>query len=248
MLGIVLSYSMDETDTIELSKSIKIAFIAGGIGLVLVVLILIQYSIVKNREGEIVLPAGENYLGPESERRAEEAAQAPPPAAAESPKLFTATEGEVWVTITGNIYPYTFESPQSLTLTTFDDDPYDIYAINWGGLNPSSTVLIGVDNLNNKEENQQYIAQQKRAYVENWWRQFGGLSGVSTIEEFTNSNGMRGYRARFLDTNKNPAPLVDMFFEVPGRQDLVIHLSNGILAEDVFERIIDTIGWNGGTQ
>lgn len=229
----------EDTDVIELGQSIKVAAIAGVVGIVLIGFIFIQYSMVKNRQGTIVLPAGDTYLGPTPTPVPQEQSQ---PASAQQEQKFTAPENDDWVTVRGNVYDYSFRAPSALTLVTFDDDPYDIYAIDWNNLNPSSNVLIGVDNLKNDENKVQYVDQPKRTYVDNWWRQFGALKGVSSVVPFVNSQGLQGYRAKYFN-QQNQTPFLDVFFEVPGRPELVIHLANGVLSDDVFERIIDSITW-----
>jgi hypothetical protein len=100
---------------------------------------------------------------------------------------------------------------------------------------------IGVDDLRRTEALKKYITTSKRAYVEEWWKQFGGLKGVSSIVEFTNSKGIKGYRAKYINTN-NQTPNEDVFFEV-AEPHFVIHIASGVLDPAVFEGIIDSVSW-----
>lgn len=129
--------------------------------------------------------------------------------------------------IHGRIYPYSFEAPEGVNLVTFPNDPYDIYALSINNQPPEQNVLIGVDKAGGN----------KRTYVENWWKQFGGLKGVESITTFTNSKGLKGYKAKYINGSS-----IDVFFESPdGRY--VIHLANGPLPKDVFDAIVDSVAW-----
>jgi hypothetical protein len=188
--------------------------LAIGISIILTILVILHYRQISTRTGRIVIPAGNTYLGP---------IPTPTQPAAASMK-----------TVQGRIYPYTFDIPGSITLTTFPDDPYDMYAI--AGPNPSSNVLIGIDAKASPSET-------KSTYINAWWKQFSSLTGVKSIEPFTNSKGLKGYTVKFLNA-AGQSPNVDIFFEIPGKPHYVIHLSNGTLDQAVFTKIVDSVGWN----
>src|SRR4030042_512894 len=84
--------------------------------------------------------------------------------------------------------------------------------------------------------------QSKKTYVENWWKQFSGLKGVQTVTEFVNAKGMKGYKAKYINY-ADQTPNDDVFFEVPGRADLVIRMANGIVDPAVFDRMVDSVSW-----
>jgi len=192
------------------SSYIKVSVIAIGVTIIFTILVIIHYVQISGRQGTIIIPAGNTYLGPTVQ------------------------------TIKGHVYPYTMSVPATLTLTTFPNDPYDMYAIM--GNDPSSNVLIGVDDLSKNTTRSQFINQPKTVYINNWWKQFGGLTGVKSIEPFTNSKGLKGYTVKFLNT-ANESPNLDIFFEVPDKPQYVIHLSNGTLDPSVFTKIVDSVGW-----
>jgi len=241
----------DQTPDVPAFKNTGI--IAAGISIVILSLIILQHNL--SFKGTIVLPAGGTYLGP-----SETTTQAPPPPTnaptnqqATTPVSgnnsntttivqgkFTVAQNAAWVAVYGKKYPYVFRAPKALNLVTVPNDQFDIYAISWNNQPPDQNVLIGVDNLNRNDNLKQYITVSKRGYVENWWKQFG-LTGVSSITEFTNSNNLKGYRAKYK-TASGLSPNDDVFFETPDPA-LVIHMADGVLDTSVFNLIIDTVAW-----
>jgi hypothetical protein len=243
-----VSNSMDD-QTPDIPAFKNTGLIAGGISIVIIALIILQHNL--SFKGTIVLPAGGTYLGPsETTTQAPTAPPALPSVASAkegqplpttpSPGKFTVAGNATWINVSGRIYPYSFQSPKSLSLVTFPNDQFDIYAISWNNHPPDQNVLIGVDNLKRTDNLKQYINVSKRGYVENWWKQFG-LTGVSSITEFTNSNNLKGYRAKYK-TAAGLSPNDDIFFETPDPA-LVIHLASGVLDSSVFNLIIDTVAW-----
>lgn len=197
-------------------KTVAVAVIITAIGIMLV---LLHYRQISGRQGTIVIPAGNTYLGPTPTQ---------------------AAPGNQWRTVKGHVYPYTISVPATIELTTFPNDPYDMYAI--AGINPSSNVLIGLDDLSKNSTRSQFTAQPKTAYINQWWKQFSVLTGVKSIDPFTNSKGLKGYRVKFLNA-AGEAQGTDIFFEVPEKPQYVIHLSNGQLDPAVFDKIVDSVGW-----
>jgi hypothetical protein len=161
----------------------------------------------------------------------------------QQPVKFSVDKDVHWKTLKGEIYPYSFLSPETLTLVRLPENPYDIYAVSWGNIAPSSNVLIGIDNLNNNEALKKYISTPKITYVENWWKQFSGLTGVESLTIFTNKNGLKGYKVKYGKAN-GPVGYDDVFFEVESEPHIVIHVSNLVLDNTVFDRIVDSIAWN----
>jgi hypothetical protein len=205
-----------ENDMSSYKKAVAVAVAITGIGIILVV---INYHQISGRQGTIVIPAGNTYLGPSP-------SQAPSTAK--------------WYTVKGHIYPYTMSVPSTLALTTFPNDPYDMYALM--GNDPSSNVLIGVDDLSKNTARSQFTNQPKTAYINQWWKQFSVLTGVKSIDPFTNSKGLKGYKVKFLTASGESSNL-DIFFEVPEKPQYIIHLSDATLDLAVFANIVDSVGW-----
>ncbi len=258
---------MEDTEKpIEMPNLKSTGLIASGISIVLVLLVILQHNLTFQKSSQTIIPAGNTYLGPkdtEAPQPTVEATTTPPPAvntpagtplptektvAVPGKAVFMNTAGKIaagedtpWATINGRKYPYSFKAPKGLKLSTFPNDQYDIYAIAWENRPPDQNVLIGVDDLSRTDALKQYISVSKRSYVENWWKQFGGLKGVGSILEFTNSNGLKGYRAKYLNS-ANQSPNEDVFFETPDPK-YVIHLASGILDNSIFNPLIDSIAW-----
>lgn len=230
-------YSIFEStmeEEVEQGKElIHVSIVVAGVVVVLLLSIVIWHTWTTSRAGKLVLHSGYTYIGPTPTTG--------PTAPTTAGGKFTVPSDAPWKTVSGSIYQYSFQAPEALNLVRFPNDPYDIYAIAWNNQSPESNVLIGVDNLAKNEKFKEYVSQPKISYVENWWRQFG-LTGVASITPFTNKMGMKGYKAKYTVGN-NPAPTDDIFFEVPKKKELVIHLANGVLDQAVFDRIVDTLSW-----
>lgn len=174
-----------------------------------------------------------------------EKAKVPAPAAtsvsAGNSNEFTAASDTPWVEVKGNIYPYSFQAPATLALSAIPNNPYDIYAILWKGMPADQNVLMGVDDLKNDAARSHYISEPKINYVREWYKQFG-LKGVSSIDTFTNSKGLKGYKAKYFNS-AGATPNTDVFFEVPDHPEYVIHFASGVLSAGVFDKMIDSVGW-----
>lgn len=219
-----------ETQKGQLTKT---AVVAVGISTFLILIVILQHNLAFQNKGTIVLPAGGTYLGPPSPSPTlEPTAAAVEPAAANKDGLQT---------IKGRKYPYSFEIPASVKLVTFPGDAFDIYALSINNQPPENNVLIGVDDLSRTDELKKYIKRNKRAYVENWWKQFGGLKGVAGITEFTNRSGLKGYKAKFTNAG-GASPNEDVFFASPDGGH-VIHLANGPLEKAVFDAVVESVAW-----
>ncbi len=193
-----------------------------------------RYS--QKQSGGIILPGGVTYLG-ETPSPAPRIDKAEPTI---TPIKFSVDSSVSWKTFSGNIYPYSFSYPSTLPLVIFGGDKSDSVAIDWGNIKPQQNVLLNIELIDIRDPS--YLKKNKTEYVNNWYKFFPGLKGVQSVEKFTNSNGLVGYKAKYLN-HANVAPNLDVFFEVPKRTDIMIHLGSGILDSDVFNRIVDSVKW-----
>lgn len=227
-----------ETDTTDIQYQRTLG-VAIAITVILTIVVIAHYQRIKDRKGTIVLPAGGTYLGPSNQ-----------PSSANKktdvPKDLGSGAGAVnsspstkkgYLTIKGNKYPYAFEVPESVKLTTFPNDVYDVYAIAREGVDPYSAVLIGVDDLTQDAKKSVYIQKPLTDYVNDWWKQFGGLKGVSSLSEFTNGKGLKGVKAKFVNGSSD-----DIFFTSPDAKH-IIHLANGPLEQKIFDAIVYSVAW-----
>ena len=213
-------------------NTVAVAICITVIGMAFVILLYRQIS---GRTGEIVVPAGNTYLGPS-------ALDTPQPQQSTKPSVFTVSDTTQWRTIQGAIYPYFLQVPETLTLVTFPNDAYDMYAISWMDIAPDSNILIGVDDLSKHTDRSRFIKLPKTEYITQWWKQFTALKGIDSMEPFTNSAGLKGYTVRFT-TASGVSPNLDVFFEIPSAPQYVIHLTNAILDPAVFAKIVDSVAW-----
>lgn len=209
-------------------ESRKMLPIVGTVFLLLTGIVLIAYQYSRPRGGVIVLPGGVTYLGPSPTKATSE--KVPIPADVS------------WATQTGKKYPYSFSYPTTLSLGFFPSDPFDAVTIFWGKTNPQENLLLRVENLKEIKGKEAYIKKSKKDYALDWWKDYS-WKGISDIAEFTNSRGLKGYRAKYLDASGS-APFDHIFFEVPGRPELVVWMTSKLLQPEVFDKIVDSLQWN----
>lgn len=196
------------------------------------------YRYSQKQAGNIVLPGGVTYLGPSPNPTSASPAEKQPPTA---PLRFTAASDVSWLKQSGKIYPYTFSYPSTLPLVVFPGDESDKIAIAWGNIPPQVNILINIEFI--KSRDAKYLNMSKIEYVKNWYKFFSGLKGVKKVEPFTNTNGLKGYKASYIDLS-DQTPNTNVFFEVPNDPNLMILLANGILDPQIFDRIVDSLSWN----
>jgi len=217
----------------------KIGLIVGIAVVILSGITVVAYSVAKSRTSVTVLPGGQTYLGPGREI-AKSPTAAPQPA--ETGK-FTVTETTQWSDHKGKTYPFTFSYPSSLAISTFPSDITDSVGFSWGNTTPQANILFRVSDINKVEPGMVKYIGKPYEYAKNWWTQYsGGLKGVKSLVEFTNSKGMTGYRVRFINQS-DQSPNEDIFFAVPNRPDLMVRFGNGLLDQAVFDRIVDSFSW-----
>ena len=214
------------------AQIIKTALITGGSVFILAGAVLIAYRYSQTKKSDIVLPGGVTYLG------------ATPTSAVEPtavPVKFTASATVPYKEKIGANYPYSFSYPETLPIVVFTNDPTDSVAIDWDNITAQKNVLFNIELIEKRDKSM--IVKPKIEYVKNWWQYFSGLKGVNSVTPFANLGGLKGYRAQYIN-NAGTAPNADIFFEVPGRNDIMIHLANGILDAAIFDKIVDSVKWN----
>jgi hypothetical protein len=207
-------------------------------------LMYLSYHLSNTNKGSVAIPAGKTYLGPPEVVPGWTDFSAPQPTKEPEPQqtIFTADAKTPWNIWKGKTFPYQFSYPDTLTLTGFPNDPMDSAGISWGGRKPQENILINVIDLSTNKTFEPYIKKSKQEFVSNWWKQFSGLTGVSPITDFTNKKGLKGYKARFINS-AGQTPNLDVFFEVPKNPNLIIRIANGILDPTLFDAIVETVSW-----
>ena len=208
------------------------AALAAVVGLaVLGVAVFAAYRFATQQRADVVLPGGTTYLGTSP-------TLAPQPSTA--PLRFTIDPTTAWVERRGFVYPFLFSYPQTLELVVFINDPSDSIGIVWGNIPPQQNLLFNMEKIEDRDPTA--ARQLKIDFVRNWWKNFSGLKGVASVTQFTNSNGLKGYRASYINY-ADASPNVDIFFEAPKNPEIMLHFANGILDPAVFDRIIDSVAW-----
>ena len=215
---------------------IKIVFLTSFGILIISGTIYISFLYSQRQSNNIILPGGVTYLGPSENKNA-----TPPQTSSPTPVRFTALSTESWKSFGGEIYPYSFSYPSSLPLVVFPDDTTDSVAIAWNNIPPQINILLNMEFMDKRDPKS--LQQSKIEYVKNWYRYFSGLKGLSKIDKFTNTNGLKGYKAIYINTI-NQTPNVDFFFEVPNNPDKLIHMGSGVLDPELFDRMVDSLRWN----
>lgn len=203
--------------------------IALGITLSTIVLALIVYGsyLYSQRfSSKVILPNGQTYTG-------QEVTSAQPVVAS----TFTAGPEVIWKDTKGQVYPYVLNYPETLNVAIFPNDPTDSIAVAWGNIPPQNNILLNVETISSR--NPEYLGKTEE-YVRNWWRFFNGLKGVESVVKFNNASGLVGYKAKFINS-ADQTPNTDVFFEIPNDNTRVIHLANGILDPQIFDRMVDSL-------
>lgn len=223
---------------------IKLALITIGAVFVLCLSVFAAYRYSQNQSGGLVIPAGTTYLGatPTPPNKIN-----PPTTIPTQPVLrFKAEKTVPYKEFTGTLYPYSFSYPETLSLVIFaTSPPTDSVAIVWEKIPPQQNILLNIEVI--KERDKTMVDKSKSEFVKNWWKYFSGLKGIASVTTFTNSNGLKGYKAQYVNS-AGETPNVDVFLEVPPRPEILIHLANGILDWSIFDRIIDSVDWNETPQ
>ena len=228
--------NQDSQTSFNSIQIIKIALITVGSVFILAGAVLTAYRFSQTKKSDIVLPGGVTYLGATPTLAVEPTAV---------PAKFIASATVPYKEKTGVNYPFSFSYPETLPLVVFTNDPTDSVAIDWANIPPQNNILFNIELIEKRDKSM--IGKPKMEYVRNWWQYFSGLKGVNSVTPFTNLGGLKGYRAQYIN-NAGTAPNADIFFEVPGRNDIMIHLANGILDESIFERIVDSLKWISPTS
>lgn len=150
--------------------------------------------------------------------------------------VFTADPAVPWIVFSQPEYAYTFSFPQTLPLYKFTDPPFSI-GIKWNNVDPKYNMLVDQESIQVRD--QQSVGNMEQ-FVNNWWKSFSGLTGIKSVTRFTNTNGLTGYRAIYIN-KAGETPNVDVFFADPNNPDRVVHFANGILEPTIFDRIIDSL-------
>lgn len=220
-------------------RLIPILLIAGVVSLILVGTVVAAFVGAKRKTGQIILPGGITYLGPSPSTKQSPTTSYEPRTSSYIPIAETAK----WVEQKGRAYPYTFLYPDTLSLGVFPGDPFDSVTIFWEKTDAQKNVFFRVEDLSKIPDQEKYTRGSKKAYAENWWRQYS-WKGLSKVETFTNDHNLKGYKATYKGNDGKPAAYNHYFLEVPEKPNLVIWISSSLLSDGIVEKIAQSVSWS----
>lgn len=137
-------------------------------------------------------------------------------------------------TLIGQMYPYSFTYPANLSLGFFPNDPTDGVTIFKDGTDAGANLFFRVEPC--KES-----PCEAREHASSWWKQYN-WKGLKTLTDFTNSTGLKGYRAVYIATD-GTTPYEHVFFEIPNIDDKIIWISGKLFTKEVFDKLVDSMEW-----
>ncbi len=218
----------------NLSKSWMILANLGVLVLFLVIVAGVYFYVVKKGKGQVVFPAGINYLSPRNETT-------PAAGAATAPLYDFAklAESVDWVSYDGKTFAYTFQHPKALTPLTFANDTSDSVTFKVSNVPPELNLLLLVETISSRDKN---LTGKQEQFVKDYWKFFSGLAGLNSINTVTNEKGMKGYRATY-NVKGGGVTSDNYFFVIEGDPDHVIRIANifGAEGETLFRRIVNSL-------
>ena len=206
------------------------------ISILLIVGIGFAVSYARSQNGTVVLPGGITYLGP-----------TPTSIPVNTTTFSNVLNGQIpvpdnasWVEQKGKVLPFTFMYPNTLSLGVFPNDPYDSVTVFYNGTDAQENLFFRVEDLKSLHKDI-FISKPKIEYVKQWWKDYS-WTGVGSITPFTNSMGLSGYRAKYVDSS-NKTPYEHVFFEVPNHDNLMIWVSGKLFSQTVFDKLVDSVSW-----
>jgi len=214
------------TDT--LMKKNSLAKMSLVVLVVFVGLVIYVFNTVKNnKKGQVVFPAGVNYVGP--------GGQAETQPLYDYTKLLSSSD---WKTYKGKTFAYSFQYPKELLPLVFANDPTDAVTFKMGTIIPEHNLMLVVETIENRDKT---LVGKQEEFVRTYWKYFGGLKGLSSIKQFTNEQGLTGYKAVYA-TKTGSFTTERIFFVIPNDPSHMIYLANIFVpgGEVFFDRVVNS--------
>lgn len=207
-----------------------------SVGALVVFLLLvggIYYWVSKKNGGQVVFPAGINYLAPQTSNPS--AQNAP---AYDYAKMAASAD---WLTFKGKTYNFSFQYPKGLNPLTFPNDSADTVTFKTSNAPPELNLMFLVETISSRDKT---LIGKQEEFVRNYWKFFSGLKGLNSITAFTNEKGLSGFKVNYV--SKSGALTSDnYFFIIPGDADHMFHAADIFPAEGktIFDRIINSLAY-----
>lgn len=215
----------------------SMAVMSVGVLVVFIGLVFFLYKWVSNKKGNVVFPAGINYTG--NENQAEDQPLAPKKPVYDYAKYLTESN---WTSYNSPLKQYSFQHPVEMNPLVFPGATSDMVTFDVAADVPArDSIMALVENISERDPK---LVGKPEEFVKGYWKFFGGLKGLSSIEPYTNKAGLEGFKALYV--NKGGATTGDnYFFIVPNDTNKMIHFSNVFPKTDdanlVFMRILESV-------
>ncbi len=205
-----------------------------SVGALVVFLLLvggIYFWVSKKNGGQVVFPAGINYLAPQTATTTQSTAPL---------YNYNALAASAdWLTYSGKTHAFSFEYPKGLTPLTFPNDTADTVTFKVSNVPPELDLMFLVETISSRDAT---FTGKQEAFVRNYWKFFSGLKGLNSITPFTNEKGLVGFKANYT-TKGNSVTADNYFFIIPGDADHMFHIADIFPSEGkvVFDRIVNSL-------
>jgi len=128
-------------------------------------------------------------------------------------------------------FGFTFKLPETAKTAKYPNG----MGLAYKEINPASNLIYSIDLASSRSG--EFKKLSGKAYVESYWKQYPGLSGISSLEQIQNANSEKAWKSVYL-IGKNPGN-TEVFFEL-GEVDSgnFAHFTKGIFSQEVFDNMI----------
>lgn len=137
-----------------------------------------------------------------------------------------------WVIYKDPAYQFEFNIPEGAPVQKFTNG----LGLAYKEFDPTINLIYSYDFAANRGGI--FKTMTGKTYVENYWKQYPGLTGIKTLEPIVNGKGIKGWKAVYLIGNKEGN--TEIFFELGESTGNYVHFTKGILSQPVFDNIIGT--------
>lgn len=141
-----------------------------------------------------------------------------------------------WTTVKNPTRGVKFDFPEDLKLTPFTNG----YGFAWRTIPGASNLAVSFDLAALRSGN--FKTMKGQDYPQNYWKQYNGLTGVKSLVPYTTKNNVSGWQAVYYYYT-NDTPTLDTFFEDPTSPGDFVHFSKGVLSDEVYKKVMDTLAW-----
>ncbi len=207
-----------------------------GVLVVFIGVVFFLFMWVSNKgKASVVFPAGINYTGTENQQA---------PVTANRPiydYAKYANNDAGWITYNSLQKQYSFKHPVEMVTLVFPGDTADMATFDVADVPAQFNIMSLIETIS--ERDPKYVGKPQE-FVSNYWHFFGGLKGLSSIEPYSNKEGLKGFKAIYMNKSGTTSS-ENYFFVIPGDTNRMIHFSNVFPktpeAQQVFMKILDSV-------